>query len=193
MPQHVRKEDDGESKMSIPYDLLDVAWGEEILRARPIAWNQDLTAEDVDPEEIEDVLVTSYELVCPNCGGRCEFTVADQTINCEDCGSSTDNPAWDGSKNIENEDIPLNPTEGPPEDIPDDIVEDIEKAKETLKDPAKSPENILDSLTESIQNTEITLEEPDEEDKKAVEEIKKSAKKKIKKKSQKKKKSKKKT
>lgn len=174
--------------MSIPYDLLDVIWGDEILRARPIKWNKDLTADDVDPEEIDDVYVTMYELACPNCGGRCNFSIFDTKIMCEGCGSITTNP-------VEKQDAEKNDEDGNEEDNVDDeliddenLIEDIEKAKEDLvkSNKPQTPEDILDNLTASITNTEILLD-PDEDDMKEVEESKKSTKSKTSKKKPKKK------
>jgi hypothetical protein len=189
--------------MSVPYDLLDVEWGEETLRARPVKWNIDITtSETLNPEEADDVYITEYELSCPSCGCLCRFKILDETIRC-DCGSETINPmfAYNPTLDEENENLDIsdeavkafteivmaleedeededeeNEDEENEED--EDLKRNIEEAKKDLaKEKPTSPRDVLNDLEASIANTEIALEDPDEDDKKVVEEAKLSAKK----------------
>ena len=179
--------------MSIPYDLLDVTWGDEVLRARPTGWSEDLTNESLDVEEAEGIFITTYELVCPACGELCSFSISEIEIECEGCGSKTDNPSCEINPNPTELDlITLDNPFGEDEikefmSVGDDESEDEkpDKKPDDKKD-TKSPTDILDNLTASINNAEISLEDPDEDDRKQIEKIKKSAEKKTKKKAKKK-------
>lgn len=194
--------------MSIPYDLIEVSWGDEILRARPIEWNKDLTSEDINPEEAEDVYATAYELVCPSCGGRCDFSRLDKLISCDDCGSTTVNPLH-AEGDVDDVDIEEEPEEEPDGVLEDIGLENIEKdlensikgskgskdskdSKDSKKEYKKETkqrsdqptiEELLDNLTASISNTEVPLEDPDEEVEAEVEKTKKLARDKTRKKS----------
>lgn len=163
--------------MSVPFDLLEVTWGNEILRARPVRWNKDLNDSNINLETAEDIFITAYELACPKCGSLCSFEIVDAEIMCE-CGSKTKNPI-DINPEIDNDGVILisdddvkwiidsdeyAPNHGEPEPEPKPEPEP-EPERESKKAKRQTPENILDNLTASIMNTEINLEEPDEKDK----------------------------
>lgn len=164
----------------IPYDLLEVTWNEEVLMARPIGWNVDIESDSINPEEAEGVFVTKYELVCPNCGERCEFLFDSENIICDNCESQTSNPLREEIVDLNDEDMGNEDIENLIEEV-NKIIDDSEKEdKNTSDQDIKSPEELFDDLEKSISNSEILLE-PEEEDKIKVEETKKKTKKKTKK------------
>jgi hypothetical protein len=133
------------------YDLIEIIWNDESLLARPIKWNVDTTAQDFNPEESEDVIATNYELVCPGCGSMCLFSINSLEIKCEECDSSTNNPAYinQSSVDLKTEDQPIienQPTIG--------LIND--------EDEVEISDSIFDSLHESILNTEMEVETPEE-------------------------------
>ena len=151
--------------MSIPYDLLNIIWNGETLRARPVSWNKDLTGKDVDVEEIEGVYITAYELTCPGCGCLCGFKVSDAEIICE-CGSKTNNPIYfleeiaseTAEEESKSEELEEEPKSEESEEEPKSEESKEESKSEESKEEFKSESlDVFDSLMDSISNTEIEL------------------------------------
>jgi len=172
----------------IPYDPIEVVWSGEKLMARPIGWNVDIESDHINPEEAEDIFITKYELACPNCGSRCEFTFDSEQIWCKECESKTENPSFDVNKididgSFDKDDIKelIDTCDG---DDTDDMADT--SVDEDTSNQEDSPGELFDSLEKSILNSEILLE-PDEEDELEVKKSKKNTKKKTKKTKRKKK------
>lgn len=62
------------------YDLLEFEWNSEIVRARPINWENDK--------------ISQYEMTCPLCGNLIIFGTLDKNIVCEGCNGITENPSF---------------------------------------------------------------------------------------------------
>lgn len=188
--------DIGESEMKTPYDLIDVEWGEEDLRARPVNWDVDLTDEGLSEEEISEASPIEYELCCPNCGSQCVFGMMDPQIECE-CGSSTSNPLYtqECEPEIEEQGIQAQEKQSAQKEQP---IQEPECADDDKND---DDDDVFDSLIQSINDNEVELDQIDpdnneqnsseKQSKPGKEKAKKAKKKKTKKKKTKKKKSKK--
>lgn len=76
------------------FDLVDVKWGNDLLRARPIKWDKDISAFDFNPSDDLNVKAIEFELTCPQCGQLCVFNIDSQAISCTQCNAATPNPLF---------------------------------------------------------------------------------------------------
>jgi len=151
--------------MGSPYDLLEIEWGEEKLRARPIAWNRDISAYDFNPEK-DEAFGTEYETSCPKCGGKCSFKITDEAIICENCKATTANPARPIAIDVLPADNKIKEVIESNKELEDEIAKELEELDLEETENIMTPEDILDSLTKTIMSNEEDIEDKPKKKKK---------------------------
>lgn len=137
------------------YDLLEIKWGDEVLRARPVEWDKDITAFDFNPET-DVATVTKYETVCPKCGNACSFLTNSPKVECENCRASADLSDY-VILTISSEQV--EPRKEEIDKVNNELDIELEKILEERDNElaANGPEDIIDSLTKSIMDNEEDL------------------------------------